>query len=538
MSRAAGDIQAEKSPARGRRLLVFDSVAGVAAQATALVALLVMTPYELAGMGYQAYSVVVLATATASYITLFDLGGAWPVMRFIPRFRSLGQDEYAEEAFTVALTTSLAVGALGCLFVWMFAPELSAAFHVDESARSETIWAVRIAGVSLVPMLGIGVLSGAGRAVGRFKTAAVISAATVISMNVLWLMIARTTRSAPQVVAAQLLVSTLALVSWAIVLRRDSQSAALRLPRTKSVAISVIKFSALNSLSQLGLMFLTTVAIIVVSSAVGAAHLPYFSISLSIAQRVTIISASFAAVAFPRLSEAKRIDSAAKVAGDLDLSHLIITVSTVGICTVIVWAGSSALSIWISPAFAGHSAATLAVLAVGFGVVSLSSLYQINMEANGFVTRVACINVVSGLGGAVLCFILARHVGVFGGAVGVMFGLLCLSITLILASIAVTGDPSRVTLRWTLFASILLVGSGGAMHLLIQATMRAGSGRSWVDVLVTSAVTGATGAGLIWSGIQKQQVSSPAPGLSTPNMHPGWPVPGHRQRPAQESAGM
>ncbi len=472
---------------RSIRRLFTDSGAGIASQAAALAVVLVLTPLELASMGSERYAIVALASASASYVSLVDLGGGWALMRFIPLFSSQGDDEAANQAFSAALVLSAIAGLVGGAAVWLLARSVAPVFHTSRSELPNAVWALRLGGAALPALLISGVLAGAVRALGRFKVAAAVSAASVAGFNGIWVAIARAHGSPAAVIAAQWFIDCLLIATWLTILHRDDKSPHLQWPIRTRAAWELASFSLLNSVGQLGLTLLMTVDKIVVSSAVGAASLVYYAIPFSLAQRITVICSNVAAVVFPKFSE-RRSSNRSAAEELLTVGPSIVIVATFAMGSAVAWEGRSLLAIWISPAFAAHSSTPLAILAIGFSLVSWSSLYHVNLEATGHIAKTTMVTVACGAIGIGSCLILARQAGLVGGALGISLGLALLAAAIIEMSRRLESVPNRRQLVWTAKVGFVLFGIGCLAHLAVGITISTPSIRYVADVLATSSV--------------------------------------------------
>ena len=473
----------------GIRRLTSNAIAGVLAQGIALIVVFALTPLQLLGMGRERYGLCGLAASAASYFALFDVGGGWAVMRFVPQYKSEGRPQKADEAFSVALLVSLTIGLLGALTLSVAAAPLAKAFHTTPGLRDEAAEAVRIAGISLVPILILDVLSGAGKAIGRFRIWAGVSAGSVVGFNLLWLGVARTSHSPVEVMWAQVGVSFLAVAIWLVILVRDSKSPKLCLPRHGRLAWELVRFSALSSVSQLGLMLLITVGTICIAFAVGAASIVYYAIPLSFAQRLMVVPGTVSSVLFPTISET-RGDSWRSYDKLIADSHHLVAIATSALSSMLLWAGPSILGIWISNEFASRATGPTMALAIGFGAVSLSFIYQVNLHAVGRVSITAVLSVGSAVIGIAGGLLLALSYGATGGAVGIMIGFVLLAVSLVAASRRYERTPSGRDIGWTFIVALGLFAIGAAAHLLIGVAIPPSSGRTWVDVLVTPLAVG------------------------------------------------
>jgi O-antigen/teichoic acid export membrane protein len=463
----------------------------VLAQGIAVLVVFVLTPLQLLGMGTERYGICGLAAATVSYVTLFDVGGGWAVMRFIPQYKSQGRIQEANEAFSVALLVSLGIGLLGAGILWATATPIAQAFHTTPGLRDEAAEAVRIAGLTLPPILVLDVLSGAGKAMGRFRLWAGISAGSVVVFNVLWLIVARASGSPVEVMWAQVGVSFLALAIWLVVLIGDAKSPKLCFPRHGRLAWELVRFSALSSVSQLGLMLLITVGTICIAFAVGAASIVYYAIPLSFAQRLMTVSSTAATVLFPTISEARGNlrSSYEKLIAD---THHLVAITTTALSSVLFWAGPAILAIWISNEFARRATGPIMALAIGFGAVSITFIYLVNLHAVGRVSVSALLSVGSALIGLAAGLLFALRYGETGGAVGIMIGLVLLATTIVAASAYYERSPSGRDIRLTCIVALALSAIGAAAHFTVRGALPPSTERMWVEVLAISLSVGLT----------------------------------------------
>jgi O-antigen/teichoic acid export membrane protein len=297
-------------------------------------------------------------------------------------------------------------------------------------------------------------------------------------------MVATTSRSPVQVMWAQLVITILALAAWAVVLGRDSESPKLCLPRHGLVARQLVRFSALSSVGQSGLTLLITVGTICISFAIGAGSIVYYAIPLSFAQRLTIISSTVVTVLFPKISES-RGDLRASYEKLINDSHLVVAIITSALSATLVWAGNSFLTLWMSPEFAARAASPLAILAIGFGAISVSSVYHVNMEAVGRVAITALLTLGSGVIGITAALLLALSYGENGGAVGITVGLIVLAMTVIVASARYERTPRRREIGWTSVVAIAIFAVGAASHFTVRAALSPSTESLWADLLVT-----------------------------------------------------
>jgi O-antigen/teichoic acid export membrane protein len=242
-------------------------------------------------------------------------------------------------------------------------------------------------------------------------------------------------------------------------------------------------------------MLLTTIGAICIAFAVGAASIVYYTIPMSFAQRLAIVSATVAIVLFPKISES-RGDLGASYNRLITKSHLLVAIVTGAMSSALVWAGNSGLGIWISPDFAERASGPLVALAIGFAAISISSVYHVNMDAMGRVKVTAGLTVASGVIGISACLLLALRYGETGGAIGIMVGLVLLATTVVLASAHYEHSPSRRDVGLTFMVVLVLFAVGSVAHFTMRVMLQPSSGRMWADALVTLSLVGLAGVAL------------------------------------------
>jgi O-antigen/teichoic acid export membrane protein len=476
----------------------------MAMQTICLGVIFILTPLQLRAMGAQRYALVSLSAGIASYGTLFDIGGGWAVMRYVPLLRAKSQGATADEAFTVALLASLGAGIVGAAVIWVLAPSLVGALRPTAGDRVLAMRTIQISGLWLPAVLAVGVLNGAGRAIGRVRTAATLSAASVVLFNLLWLLIATHNKSPEDVALAQLFVSVALLLLWTAILITEPASPRLRRPRSLRLAYEIVRFSALSSVAQMGATMLITAGTLAVSSSVGAAAVVYYSIPLSIVQRLGIVSSTITTIVFPHFSGARPDETESK-SHLLSYSNVVVIGATGGLASILLWAGSPGLSLWISHNFAQRASFPLKILTLGFLLICMSSVYQVHLEAVGRNVVITALNVLGGIVGLALCLVLSRVDGASGGALGVAAGLCLTGVTIIGASMLYESVPTKAEILWTLRTLSLIFGTGATVHFIIRWSVRTTPVTDAVSVATIVCVVGLTASVLVYRYARRLQ---------------------------------
>ena len=416
-----------------------DSIVTVLTQSVAILATFALTPIQLHKMGTSAYGLVSVGAALAAYFVFVDLGGGWAVMRFLPLYRAKGNERRAERIVCAALTLSTVSGCLVTLVLWILAPWIARdVLSAPRPLIHDAERVVRISAIWMPTVLIVGVLNGIGRALGKFRFAAVTSSFTFIGVNIAWALLAGSRNSPPKIMAAQVAIYLALILVWLIVLLRDRLHPRLFAGFGRSEIGELLGFTLPLTGSQLGVGLSMSADRILVSNALGTASLPYYSIPASLAQKLITPAWAVANVVLPRFSSTH----GAGVSDRETLGRVRSTVAAVTIygTAVIFWGGHSLLSVWLGPGFAQQSGPSIQILAIAYGVLAVSAADQTHLEAIGHIRYTTLTVLIGGTVALTLCGVFSHIWGITGAAVGIAAGFTLLSSLTFKRSFAITGE--------------------------------------------------------------------------------------------------
>jgi O-antigen/teichoic acid export membrane protein len=348
-----------------------DTLVVLAGQIIALATTLILTPVQLQRMGYAHYGLLSLAVSVAGLSGFLDYGLGWTALRYIPLMHgATGVRALARRLVRLA-------GAVGLLAAFVPAVLLPLAIP-GTPPKAIVALACLIIPASVVA----GSLTSIIRATGDYRRSTLVATATVVSTNVVWVLAAGRQHDVATVLAWQLFAAVASsLYWWHRLPTGDEGPAQFVRPR------EMLRFAVLSAFVGLSVVLISAADKFLVGAAVGVALLPFYSIPVSLASRLTLLSSSLTAVVFPRMSRAHGEGPATDAHA---LSGRILTgaaATTATILAGILWAGPSFFSLWISPEFAEETRWTLRSLAIGFAVYGVGQLGYAANDARGRVGR-------------------------------------------------------------------------------------------------------------------------------------------------------
>jgi O-antigen/teichoic acid export membrane protein len=415
-----------------RRRTAGDAATIVGAQLIGLAATLALTPIQLERMGNDRYGLVALAVAAVGLFNFLDYGLSWATLRYVPALRGAqAADDVASVFVTAAAVVGLSASLLGA--VALIVAEL---VGLDVPGWDDSLGVVVLSLVLLPVLMTSNVLSAVTRALGHFRLAALVFAASFVSTNVIWALVAGHERDVELVIGSQVVLSALSATFWFVQIRRAG------LPRLRLVARlsgsahwrAMGTFAGYSALVGLSTSLFVTADKVAFAAGVGVAQLALYAIVVALCSRIALVSSALTSVVFPQLSAAYAADKNQEYSALSNWALKTVVLATVAVASGLFWAGHDFFEIWISPTFADDAAVSLQLLACGFALEAIGQIGYSANDARGHVKRTmssgfACAGaglpaaaVVSSRWGltagvAVLAFALAVH-----GVIGLLLG--------------------------------------------------------------------------------------------------------------------
>ncbi|MDQ6948840.1 MAG: MATE family efflux transporter [Actinomycetota bacterium] len=396
-------------------------------QVLGLLLALLLTPYELRAMGPERYAIVAVMVALTDYFAFVDLGAGWALSRFIPYYGETAQYRKIGELTAAGMALTAAMGVAACGLILIATPWTLARLAISPDVAPSALFAFRMAAVIVPLMLLSNLLAGVGRGTSLFRASSAITLASFVLLNMWWALVARSGRAIEYVTAGMAAIAVLRVVLWLVVLRDSPVTRCGPFRIRLSALREIMAFGVPSSVSAGGWLMLTSADRLVLAAAVPGPFLAGYIIASSLAQRLTLVCMTVATVLFPRLSATAR--SAESTAETLLATSSILGLVTGFMVFSLFWAGPAFVSVWIGPDFASANASTLRLLTFGFGLLAVSLIDVVYLEAHGRVVVTAVASGVCGITGLALVFLGAR-IGQVEGAAAAM----CLALGILFVS--------------------------------------------------------------------------------------------------------
>ena len=337
-----------------------------------------LTPVYLHAIGAERYGVVTVILSLSMYVATFNFGLA-PALTYQVAGPLKDDVSAQSEAFWSVMALSTPVGLLASLVIFGLLPiGLADLMHLTPVVRAEM-------GGAFVPLVGIGlctILSTNVRGVwhGRqaFLTISIFGAIETM-LTILLPVLAALYWSAEigALLYATLLTRVLLLASSIAVCSMGTLQG-LR-PRVLLAPVrAMLRYGGWVTLATLVETVVSSADRLILGAASGAAQVPIYSIPLSAMSRSMMLPLALISTIFPKLvgadPERERVL--------IDKTVRLVMLLTPGYVAVAV-AGAPLLRYWIGRDFADQATWSLQILAAGYWIDGISTLYYSQINAKG-----------------------------------------------------------------------------------------------------------------------------------------------------------
>lgn len=175
----AGADSLEKTPKPGasaasRRALLVNAAASWLGFAAQVAVTFFLSPLLIHGLGDRRYGIWALVDSVLAYLTLFDLGVAAAVVRYVARFEAARDRQELNRVFSTSIGIFVAAGGLALavgLGVGLFGLN---ALHVPDDLQAEARVAILLLSVNLALGLPLGVFPAVLDGLGRYPAKTVV----------------------------------------------------------------------------------------------------------------------------------------------------------------------------------------------------------------------------------------------------------------------------------------------------------------------------------------------------------------------------
>ena len=324
-----------------------------------------ITPRVVRGLGADSYGLVIMAMTTIGFLALLEMGVSAAAVRDMSRARTAEDPAEGRSIFATVLAFYSAVGAVGALGLYLVGPWLvGSVFRVPVGLEDQARGALALAAVGLFINLVTTPFNAFLRAAERFDVSSRILIVTG-ALGSLGALFFASRGDMLGVLRAQVAASVLAWWAMAWACRRIDPARIAPGRPSWAVLHSMGAYASWAFASQLFYAGSQYSGRIVIAAALGTTDLAYFSIPLTLAQRVQQLTGAASQFMFPRVV-ALGADQESVVTLYRRSWKIMVAVG-LSICLPMAAAASPLLGSWLGPAFQKASTMPLIILATFFG---------------------------------------------------------------------------------------------------------------------------------------------------------------------------
>lgn len=398
------------------RVVVHNGALNVLEYAMQPALMLISAPILLRKWGVAQYGIWMLLSATITAGSNLYAGVADATVKYVASGRESANPDGISRVLRAAMFIHLAVGGFLALVLWISAPTLVNAIHLNESLSAAAVLSFRIATPLLFLRSAESVLLASLRGFERYAPAVMASVAIRTASTTTLIATALLGYGIPGATTATLAISTLGIAAEFVIVRRTIGPLSTTQPVTIRDVSELVAFGSFGALQALSGVFFNQADRWAIGVVLGAPAVAYYSICVQIAQPVHgLIAAGFNAI-FPHLSARFCTTSALKARRMLSRSfNLNMCLALLGV-PLAALVGKLTLPVLVGSASVQHAWPCLLILVVAFALLAGNITGHFTLLALGDARYVCLINIAASVSAFVLLLILSPRFGLSGAA--------------------------------------------------------------------------------------------------------------------------
>lgn len=470
-------------------MLLRNSLWNLSGSAIPALVALATVPLLIQGLGLEGFGIVTLISSVVGYFGVFDINLSAGSIRYLAHYHAQNDREKLSETFWFGFIFYSALGIVGCLLLFIFAPFLLTIFfsHADFPIASlqETL---QLAGLGFLISQWQNYLMLVPQALQRYDRAAQGEAFFGVMVNLASAAVAMTGGGIVGVVGARITVSALHSL-WLVRLLSQLEITLLPAWPRRSIAVDLTSFSAYAYLSRLASLLHQHADKLIIGAVAGPVALAFYTVPSQLASRILGLTYRLSSVIYPRVSALSAVgDSTQLRRMYLDVTRLL-TYINFAVLGIIALTGEAFLTRWVGPEFVAGSYPVLLLVTLGLLADSLTHIPSMVNDGLGHPRVTGIFALVRGLLGVPLVFIGTQMGGIVGAASGHLLASVVMSAAFL---IYVHGRTVPVTLSDTTRLSLMpgfLTGGSALLLMLPLKYWLPASLSGMLTLVATSALT-------------------------------------------------
>jgi O-antigen/teichoic acid export membrane protein len=451
----------------GGRLLAINTIWNLVGQILPMVAGLITIPWIIRGMGVERFGVLSLTWIVVGYFSLFDLGIGRALTKLVADRLGANEEHAIAPLAWTSLLLMFALGTFGSLVGFLLSPVLvHRLLKIPLSLQTETLNCFYVLAVSVPVVLVTAGLRGILEALQRFRVINAIKIPMGIFSFAGPLLVLPYSRSLVPVVGMLVLGRLIGCGAhvWACLKCFPG------LGRSRSLTVSSIMplmglggWMTVTNITSPALLYMDR---FLVGSLISVLAVSYYTTPVDTITRLAVIPGAVVGVLFPAFAMSLMQDP--ERAGLLLIrgtKYVFFCVFPI-VLTIVTFAPES-LRLWLGPAFEQNGTSVLRWLAAGIFILTLSTIPGVLIQSAGRPDFIAKLHLVEIPVYFAALWVLTRHLGIEGTAIGCVGRIILDAIILFLYS-------HRLLPQRNNFLSGLAVTAGAGLFALYLATLPEG----------------------------------------------------------------
>ncbi len=420
--KAVGSRIAELRRSHGFRNSASNATYGLIEYITQPVLIVVSAPYLVSRLGFDQYGIWMLVNTFTGTMGIFHVGLGDATIKYISTYRGRNDTDGVQRTLSGTLALSAIFGFLAALALYFAAPFLvEHVFKIAPARYGEATLAIQAGSLVLFLQAIYQVLASSLKAYEAFgppsKVAVFVKSGTIIGAVVL-------VAVGYSIVAILLLTAALTFLGIIVLAVAAARTLGVRSfwpTMNRRAWKEVLGFGCYSWIQNAAGVAFSQSDRLLIAAMLGTTPLAYYTLCVQIAQQVHGLATGAFGFLFPHISARHEAGNKRAVRRVFRLAVLVNLGLALALALPLIFFGRPILALWMGSAFAAHTYAVLAVLAIAFCALSINVAPHFTLLGLGKVRFVSLMNVFGGalsLGAAAL---LIPGFGLIGAAAGRLF---------------------------------------------------------------------------------------------------------------------
>lgn len=375
-----------------------------------------ITPIVVRGLGHDEYGLYALVQGFLAYTFTFNVGRA--LIKYISTYQARGDQEKMADAFSATLLVNIILGVLCAAALAVLATILvPTVLKIPLTLRQHTLLAFYLVSLTLLPIMLGYVYSAVPQALQRFDIFSVITLGGSIFNSVSNIVVILLGFGVIAMLITNLVGVSLTTVVFAVYARKLLPHLHFKFRIPRELMWGIVRFTASVTVYQAAGNVLVLFERSWITRSLGTAELTFYVVPMTIAIFIHAFIGSLTLIIFPLTSEASANRDSERLTAVYTRAVKYVCIIVLFICVTLCVCAHPLLSVWIGSEFADRSALILAMHAVVFSVLAVSTIQWQLAEGVGFPSLNAILGVIWLLIAIPLMIWLTPKLGIRGAAI-------------------------------------------------------------------------------------------------------------------------